>query len=105
MANQSIWRCFSGIIADSCKQLGFGFKLHVAFNADSWQILVDNFGGRVTALACGNELDLHGVPHEFAAELVHKTLPIVEGKNIRTIATSVTSSDWANYLDRLSKAV
>jgi hypothetical protein len=66
--------------------------------------LRDQFGGRVNALACGNELDLHGVPHEFAAELVHKTLPILAGTGIRTIATSVTSSDWANYLERLSAA-
>ena len=64
----------------------------------------DSFGGRVNALACGNELDLHGVPFEFSAELVHRTLPILEGTHIRTIATSVTSDDWANYLDRLSKA-
>ncbi len=66
--------------------------------------LRDQFGGRVNALACGNELDLHGIPHEFAAELVHKTLPILAGTGIRTIATSVASDDWVNYLARLSTA-
>lgn len=72
---------------------------------DAVRTLAERFGGRVNGVACGNELDLfEDTPPEFAASLVRQARPILLQAGIPTIASSVTSGNWVDYLERLVDA-
>jgi hypothetical protein len=49
----------------------------------------------------GNELDLWGIPVEMAVKLTTVMAPLIAARGKRPILTSVASSGWQEYLERL----
>lgn len=89
---------------NECKQVGSDWS--------GWDMTLDKIGrtagGQVFAVGCGNELDKYwsqnedDVPPSFAANLVKRARPILRKYGIKTVATSVVSPRWQEYLGRMA---
>lgn len=58
------------------------------------------FEGRVSAVECGNELDLWGLPPEKGAHLVREAFLPLSNCGMLTIMGGVAGENWQSWLDR-----